>query len=126
MINYDDIREQYKVYTIHGVEMIHIADFAKIAHRSIQATRHLIEDGNKIRHMKAFRDRSRLMIPVLELLGFPFLQAGTSEYERAILHYRRDPVDGIYKKTLCKECSYGNKCEERRTIEETIVPPGDD
>ena len=125
MINYDDIKEQYKVYTIHDIEMIHIADFAKIANRSIQATRHLIEDGNKIRKMKAFRDRSRLMIPVLELFGFPFLQAGSSQHERLILHYRKDE-NGVYRKTVCTECSYGNMCEERKAIEGMEVPAGDD
>ena len=49
--------EDCKVYTIRGIEMIHIAEFAQLTGRSIQSTRHLVEDGNKVRKLKFFRDR---------------------------------------------------------------------
>ena len=95
---------------MQGIEMIHIAEFANITHRSIQSTRHLVEDGNVIRKMKFFRDRSRIMIPAAELYGYPLVKAGHSEYERAIYHYKEVyHEDGTctFEKVLCKECSFG-------------------
>ena len=113
-----------KVYTIHGIDMIHIAEFAEIAHRSIQSTRHLIEDGNKVRKMKFFRDRSRLMIPVKELWGYPLIDQGHTALQRNIYHYVLNE-DGEITRELCKECSFDNQCEARREAEELIVPEGD-
>lgn len=112
-----------KIYTIHNIDMIHISEFAKITHRSIQSTRHLIEEGNVVRKMKFFRDRSRLMIPVAEISGYPLVQAGHSEYERAIYHYTL--VDGDYVRVLCPDCSYGNMCNNREYVEKLEVPEGD-
>lgn len=117
-----------KIYSLNNIEMIHIGEFAKITHRSIQSTRHLLEDGNVVRKMKFFRDRSRLMIPVAELYGYPFVQAGHSEYERAIFHYVEvQQADGSlrFEKTLCPRCSYGDPCDARKKAEELVVPEGD-
>lgn len=108
--------------------MMHITDFTTLTHRSNQSTRHLIEDGNVIRKMKFFRDRSRLMIPVAEMFGYPLVKPGHSEFERAIYHYgivtKEDGTQDI-DRVLCKECSYGNMCEARKKAEELIVPEGD-
>lgn len=117
-----------KIYTMQGIEMMHITDFTTLTHRSNQSTRHLIENGNVIRKMKFFRDRSRLMIPVAELFGFPLVKPGHSEYERAIYHYdivtKEDGTRDI-DRVFCKECSYGSMCTARKTAEEMIVPEGD-
>lgn len=117
-----------KIYTMQGIEMMHITDFTTLTHRSNQSTRHLIENGNVIRKMKFFRDRSRLMIPVAELFGYPLVKPGHSEYERAIYHYdivtKEDGTKDI-DKVFCKECSYGSMCAVRKTAEEMIVPEGD-
>ena len=126
--------ENVKVYTMttpsgKSVDLIHITDFATICHRSNPSTRHLIEDGNVIRKLKAFRDRSRLMIPVGEILGYPLVKAGHSEYERAIYHYAFVKMDDGTIDTvrvLCKECSFGQPCAPRRYIEDLDVPAGDD
>lgn len=112
-----------KVYTINGIEMIHIAEFANITHRTPQSTRNLIENGNVLRKLKAFRDRSRLMIPVLEIYGYPLVQAGHSDYNRVIYHYKEE--NGTFVKTMCPTCSFGEMCEARKTAEELIVPEGD-
>lgn len=117
-----------KIYTIHGIEMIHIAEFAQITHRSIQSTRHLINEGNVVRKMKFFRDRSRLMIPTKEIYGYPLVLAGHTEFNRAIYHYAEvQQEDGSLKfeRVLCKQCSYGEMCDARKTAEELIVPEGD-
>lgn len=120
--------EKAKIYTLYGIDMMHITDFTTLTHRSNQSTRHLIEDGNVIRKMKFFRDRSRLMIPVVEMFGYPLVKPGHSEYERAIYHYgiitKKDGTQDI-EKILCKECSYGAMCEARKTAEDLSVPEGD-
>ena len=117
--------EDCKIYTIHSIEMIHIAEFAQLTGRSIQSTRHLIEDGNKIRKMKFFRDRSRLMIPVKELWGYPLIDAGYCSGPRNVYHYTKND-DGTISKELCQECSFGEKpCSKRQEAEDLIVPEGD-
>lgn len=105
---------------VGGIELIHISEFASIAHRSIPSTRRLIEEGNKIRKLKAYRDKSRLMIPVVELYGYPLINAGHSDFERNIYHYNEQG-----ERVLCPECSYGNKCEKRRIADELELPEGD-
>ena len=114
-----------KVYTISGVEVIHIAEFARITNRSIQSTRHLIYDHIGIRLMKHFRDRSRVMIPVAELYGFPLTDKGTvAAGVRNIYHYKL--VDGKFVKTLCEKCTFGTEpCPERKAADELVVPEGD-
>lgn len=113
-----------KVYTIHGIEMIHIAEFANITHRSIQSTRHLIYDHIGIRKMKFFRDRSRVMIPVKELYGFPLTDKGPITGVRNIYHYKL--VGGKFQKVLCEKCTFTDAwCEERKAAEELFVPEGD-
>lgn len=112
-----------KVYTIENIPMLHIAEFANITHRSIQSTRVLIERGNSIRKLKAFRDRSRLMIPVAELDGYPFTAQGSAVHAKEVFHYYKDG-DNYYKK-LCEQCSYGEMCEPRKVADELIVPKGD-
>lgn len=118
-----------KIYTLQGIEMIHISEFARITHRSIQSTRHLVEEGNVIRKMKFFRDRSRIMIPAAELWGYPLVKAGHSDYSRNIYHYKevyKEDGTCTFEKVLCPECSFGGQCEARKKAEELIVPKGDD
>lgn len=113
-----------KVYTIHGIEMIHIAEFAEITGRSVRSTRHLIEDGNKVRKMKFFRDRSRLMIPVAEVFGYPLTDAGHSMPQKNIYHYVRN-AEGILHRELCADCTFGKGCPERQIADALVVPEGD-
>lgn len=116
--------EQCKVYSMNGIEMIHIAEFARITHRSIQSTRHLIYDHIGIRTMKFFRDRSRLMIPVAELYGFPLTDQGPAVGLRNIYHYKL--VDGQFQKVLCEKCTFSDRfCAERQAAEDLVVPEGD-
>jgi hypothetical protein len=120
--------EHARIYTFAGIDMLHITDFTTLTHRSNQSTRHLIENGNVIRKMKFFRDRSRLMIPVAEIFGYPLVKPGHSDYERAIYHYgiitKEDGTQDI-DKVLCKECSYGHICEARKVAESLDMPQGD-
>ena len=113
-----------KVYTIQGVDMIHIGEFAAALSRSITSTRHLVEDGNKVRKLKAFRDRSRLMIAAAEITGFPFTNGGPHNLDGFIFHYRK--LEGErYERYFCPECTFGNKCEARNTADAIIMPEGD-
>lgn len=113
-----------KVYTLKGIEMIHIAEFARITHRSIQSTRHLIYDHIGVRLMKYYRDRSRVMIPVKELYGFPLTDKGPAAGVRNIYHYVVE--DGKFVKKLCEQCTFGTEpCDARRAADELVVPEGD-
>lgn len=113
-----------KVYTLKNIPMIHIAEFANITHRSIQSTRHLIYDHIGVRTMKYYRDRSRVMIPVAELYGFPLTDKGPVTGLRNIYHYKL--VDGKFEKVLCEKCTFSEQyCEERQAAEDLVVPEGD-
>lgn len=113
-----------RVYNLEGIDMIHISEFAELTHRSIQSTRRLIENGNSIRKLKSFRDRSRLMIPVVELTGFPFTAQGTAVNSKEIFHYYEE--DGNMTKKVCEVCSYTDQqCDCRKAAEALLVPEGD-
>lgn len=117
-----------KVYNLDGIDMIHIAEFASITHRSIQSTRALIEKGNVVRKLKFYRDRSRLMIPVLELYGYPLVKAGHSEGVRQVFHYVEvEQSDGsvTMEKVLCTACTYDMGCDKRKAADALVVPEGD-
>lgn len=114
-----------KVYTIHGIEMIHISEASKLWNLCKPGIRHLIEDGNIIRKMKFYRDRSRLMIPIAEIEGYPFTERGKQSLGVVIYHYRFK--DGKWERYVCEKCSYTDKqCDSRRIAEELVVPKGDD
>lgn len=105
--------------------MIHVTDFANLLHRSVQSTRRLIDYGNNIRKLKAFRDRSRLMIPTTEITGYPFTATGPDNLDRGIFHYVKQE-DGTYAKELCPECTFGEGCKARKEADELNCPKGDD
>lgn len=75
------------IYTMNGIDYLHVQDFARIIGRSKQSTRRLIEDGNSARRLKATRDRSRLMVPVIELVGYPFVNQGKQLTGKDTYHY---------------------------------------
>lgn len=109
-----------KVYTYEGTDYVHISEFAQATNRSLQSTRVLVEKGNCIRKLKAFRDGSRLMIPIKELYGFPFTCKGQGT-SKEIFHYDEDGT-----RYLCEPCSYtSEKCAARTTADNLIVPEGD-
>lgn len=74
------------IYNIDGIDFIHIQKFISLANRCPQSTRHLIYDGNTARRLKAMRDRSRLLIPIRELAGFPFVNRGKQIAGQDIYH----------------------------------------
>jgi hypothetical protein len=74
--------------------------------------------------MKYYRDRSRVMIPVKELYGYPLTDKGPAAGLRNIYHYKL--VDGEFQKVLCEKCTFTNEwCDERRAAEELVMPEGD-
>lgn len=120
------------VYDINGILYLHIQDFAKVTHRSPQSVRHLIEDGNSVRRLKAFRDRSRLMVPLTELAGYPFVNHGKQLNGKDIYHYKADVAireaveQGVeMSREFCPECTFGQKCLERELADSIIIPQGD-
>ena len=117
--------EEARVFSYHGIDLIHISDFARLTKRSVQSTRRLIENGNKVRKMKVFKDRSRLLIPVVELTGYPLVGPGHATGIVIISHYKKQE-DGTYAAEVCKDCTYGEQlCAEAVTANELEVPEGD-
>lgn len=115
-----------KVYTFNGIDMIHITDFAEALQRSVPSTRRLIENGNIIRKLKFFRDRSRLMIPVTEIFGYPFVNAGRGNGTGTQVYHYRKLANGTYEKYLCEDCSFTNTpCAARLAADALVVPEGD-
>lgn len=122
-----NILDSCKVYTIGGVEVIHISEFARITHRTVQSSRHLVEgDNTAVRKMKAFRDRSRLMIPIIEIFGYPLTSSGQGgcKNQRNIYHYAYDE-NGELQKTFCEKCTFGEPCEARQKADALVLPEGD-
>ena len=100
------------VFTIKGIDYVHISDFAKATHRKVTSTRHLIEDGNVVRRLKALRVRSMLFIPVAEMRGYPFSK------DSKIYHY-----NDAGERRLCEECTFTNEhCLERQKADWIEVP----
>ena len=112
------------IYTIHGIEMVHITEFAQALSRSVTSTRHLVEEGNTVRKLKAFRDRSRLMIPVTEIYGYPFIESGPGN-NRKIYHFRMIEGDR-FEKYLGEKCTFSHGCEVRAIADTVDCPKGDD
>lgn len=113
-----------RVYTLNNIDMVHIRTFAEVCGRSIQSTRYLIEQGNVIRKMKAFRDRSQLLIPITELKGYPFVKQGTAMGSKEVYHYVQVAEDK-WEAQICPLCTYADKCEARKIADEAVIPQGD-
>lgn len=116
-----------RVYELKGIPMIHIAEVSALLGMSKQGLRHLIEDGNAIRKMKAYRDRSRLMIPIAEIEGYPFIERGhQSPIGLPIYHYHYNKETGTFERKPCQACTYTNEfCLARQRAEDLVVPEGD-
>lgn len=120
----DDSRFGDKVYTIKGVPVIHIKEASALIGICTQGLRHLIEEGGTVRRLKAYRDRSRLMIPTAEIEGFPFVERGRITLGKVIYHFHY--VNGKWEKQVCQQCTYTNDyCLKRQIAEDLIVPAGD-
>lgn len=132
------------VYTIESEDYLHIQTFVDLIDRSQQSTRHLIYDGNGARRLHATRDRSRILIPVKELVGYPFINQGKQYMGRDIYHYipydaNNEEVTDIkkalsmsdtdmtrsrieWRRCLCDKCTYTTeKCQRRQAADKLTV-----
>ena len=75
------------IYNIDGIDFIHIQKFVELIDRSQMSTRRLINDGNTARRLKSMRDRCRVLIPITELVGYPFVNQGKQLAGQDIYHY---------------------------------------
>lgn len=117
-----------RVYTLRGIPMIHIQEVSKLIGMCLQGLRHLIIDGNVVRKMKSYRDKSRLMIPIAEIEGYPFIERGRQAGSVGVVihHYRFNKQTGSFERYPCQVCSYTNDfCFARQRAEELNVPEGD-
>lgn len=129
-------------YTINGIEYLHIQQFVDVIGRSQMSTRRLMDAGNSIRRLKYLRDGARVMIPIKELVGFPFVNQGKQLTGKDTYHYVPYQLqdDGTFKKfegsvsealkltdldntdsdivwrrEFCEECTYTTKhCKARQ------------
>lgn len=129
------------VYNIEGIDYLHIQQFVDLIGRSQQSTRHLINEGNSVRRMKSRRDRSRILIPLAELAGYPFVNTGAQQTAKDIYHYvpykngkrvasYHDAVqdeDVEWRRELCELCTYTvEHCIFRQVADAANIPKGDD
>ena len=103
-----------------NIEYAYILDVVEEYGCSVQSLRYLIKEGNVVRKMKAIRDRGRILIPVKELQGFPFVRRGSALGSREIYHY-----DSEGNKVLCTACSFTNKFCESRIIADSLNVVGE-
>lgn len=137
-------------YNINGIIYLHIQQFVDIIGRSQQSTRHLLNEGNSARRMKYFRDGLRIMIPVTELVGFPFVNQGKQVAGKDIYHYKpferqsdgtekeyegtvidalaqtdvdNNDSDIVWRRCFCEKCTYTTeKCLNRIVADSLEVP----
>lgn len=113
-----------------GTKYIHISDASRLTGRSIQSFRHLLLEGNTVRRMKAIRDRSRILIPIAELKGFPFRTAfnylnddddDVTMKGPAYNIYHYVETDDVYTYAVCPKCSAGEECDCAKEARELNV-----
>lgn len=68
------------------VEYFTIGQMASMTNKSEQTIYGLIKKGNSIRKMRSIRITNRVLIPIAELMEFPFTYAGPNAKEN-IYHY---------------------------------------
>ena len=98
------------IFTKDGIDYVYILDVVEKTGCSVQSLRYLTSHGNVVRKMTYIRDRGRILIPMKELTGYPFVRRGSALGNREIFHYNMETGE----KFLCKECSYGTSCEARK------------
>lgn len=85
------------------IEVVHIKEFCKCTGRSIQSMRYLCssEAHHSIRPMKHIYERSRLLIPMDEIRGYPFVRQG----KRAEIYHYVQSGDEKWVQKTCPECT---------------------
>lgn len=70
---------------VEGEKYFTVKSFARIICRSEQSVRFLISRGNRIRKLKAVKKLEKPLIPVSELVEFPFTMPGRGS--KTVYHY---------------------------------------
>lgn len=102
------------ISNINGVDYVYILDIVEEVGCSVQSIRYLTSHGNVVRKMKHIKDRGRILVPLAELKGFPFVKRGHARSDNETYHYRQDE-NGKWYKHKCMDCTLTMQgCEERR------------
>ena len=87
-------------YFKDGVEYVDIHEYAHMTQRTVAAVRASIEQGNRVRKMRAIRNGSRYYIPLDEFHVYPYINKGKG-VDR-VYHFNKD---GQF--ILCEVCTNG-------------------
>jgi len=71
--------ENTKTVQIENVEVLTVAQFATLAHRSITTVHRLLYQGNQYRKLQAIHVMGKTLIPFSEFINFPFTMQGRDQ-----------------------------------------------
>lgn len=100
MTGQDVTGEEKLRYFKNGIEYVDIHEYAHMTHRTVAAVRASIEQGNRVRKMRAIRVGSRYYIPLDEYYIFPYINKGKGADR--VYHFDKDG-----ELHLCEECTNG-------------------
>jgi len=71
--------EGEKTLQIENVEVLTVAQFATLAHRSVTTIRRMIYQGNQYRKLQTIHVMSKTLVPFSEFLNYPFTTQGRDQ-----------------------------------------------
>ena len=86
-----------------GIEYVDIHEYAHMAHMTVAAIRAAIEQGNRVRKLKAIRNGFRYYIPLSEFYIYPYINKGKGK--DTVKHFN---LNG--ELVICEACTEGRIC----------------
>lgn len=113
------MRGVYYVQNPQGklIPMVHISRFSAIVGLTIPTARNLIlrepvEQWDKRRPLKVFRDGSTIWVPLAEVTGYPFHKGDR------VYHFTEDG-----ERVLCEQCSFNTEpCDKNKQALDIELP----
>lgn len=113
------MRGVYYVQNPQGqlIPMVHISRFSAIVGLTIPTARNLIlresvEQWDKRRPLKVFRDGSTIWVPLAEVTGYPFHKGDR------VYHFTEDG-----ERVLCEQCSFNTEpCDKNKQAMDIELP----
>lgn len=96
----DVIKEGNLRYFKDGIEYVDIHEYAHMTQRTVAAVRASIEEGNRVRKMRAIRNGSRYYVRLDEYYVYPYINKGKGADR--VYHFNKD---GSF--SLCEVCTNG-------------------
>lgn len=86
-----------------GIEYLDIHEYAYMAHITVAAVRAAIEQGNRVRKLKAIRNGLRYYIPLSEYYIYPYINKGKGK--DVVKHFTKEG-----ELVICEACTEGTRC----------------